>query len=116
MFLDCYKSGKRSKPTKGYAFYRGGAAIRILVALIAVFIMSDALANYRTETTIGREDRKDICTAGDVSDVFGKKGRPIYTCQDPRTANKEKVHCKNSPKQKLPPKITLAELDKACGL
>ena len=90
--------------------------MRILVALMAVFMVSGAVADYRTETTTGREDRKDICTDDDTNDVPGKKARPIYTCKDPKTGKKEKVQCMSPPKQKLPPKITLAELEKACYL
>ena len=90
--------------------------MRILFTLMAVFMVSGAVADYRTETTTGREDRKDICTDDDINDVPGKKARPIYTCKDPKTGQKEKVQCTNPPKQKLPPKITLAELEQACSL
>ena len=90
--------------------------MRILFTLMAVFMVSGAIADYRTETTTGGEDRKDICTDDDINDVPGKKARPIYTCKDPKTGKKEKVQCMNPPKQKLPPKITLAELEQACSL
>ena len=83
------------------------------VAMIAVRIVSGAMAEYRTETAIGLEDRKDICTDDDISDLPGKKAYSTYTCEDPKTDKKEKVQCMNPPKQKLPPKITMAELDDA---
>ena len=89
--------------------------MRILVALIAVFMVSGAVADYRTERQVGWEDRKDICTDDDKNDVPGKKARPTYTCKDLKTGKKEKVQCKNPPKQKLPPKIKRGELEKVCG-
>ena len=91
--------------------------MRILVALIAVFMVSGAVADsYIESTKTGREDRKDICTDDDTNDVPGKKSPPIYTCKDPKTGKTEKVQCMNPPKQKLPDKVTLAELDEACSL
>ena len=92
--------------------------MRILVALIAVFMVSSAVADIYRGTQTGKEDRKDICTGDDddLNDVPGKKAPPIYTCKDPKTGKTEKVQCMNPPKQKLPPKITLAELDEICGI
>ena len=91
--------------------------MRILVALIAVFMVSGAVADsYIESTKTGREDRKDICTDDDKNDVPGKKAPPIYTCKDPKTGKTEKVQCMNPPKQRLPDKVTLAELDEACSL
>ena len=90
--------------------------MRILVALIAVLMVSGAVADYRTERQVGWEDRKDICTDDDKNDVPGKKARPTYTCKDLKTGKKEKVQCKNPPKQKLPPKLSMAQLAEVCGL
>ena len=91
--------------------------MRILVALIAVFMVSGAVADsYIESTKTGREDRKDICTDDDTNDVPGKKAPPIYTCKDLKTGKTEKVQCMNPPKQRLPDKVTLAELDEACSL
>ena len=91
--------------------------MKILVALIAVFMVSGVVADsYIESTKTGREDRKDICTDDDTNDVPGKKAPPIYTCKDPKTGKTEKVQCMNPPKQKLPDKVTLAELDEACSL
>ena len=93
--------------------------MRILIALIAVFVVSGAVADsYTKSTKSGREDRKDICTGDDddLNDVPGKKAPPIYTCKDPKTGKTQKVQCKKPPKQKIPDKVTLAELDEACSL
>ena len=91
--------------------------MRILVALIAVFMVSGAVADsYIESTKTGREDRNHICTDDDTNDVPGKKAPPIYICKDPKTGKTEKVQCMNPPKQKLPDKVTLAELDEACSL
>ena len=65
--------------------------MRILVALIAVFMVSGAVADsYIESTKTGREDRKDICTDDDSNDVPGKKAPPIYTCKDPKLAKPKK--------------------------
>ena len=87
--------------------------MRILVALIAVFMVSSAVADIYRGTQPGTEDRKDICTGDDddLNDVPGKKAPPIYTCKDPKTGKTQKVQCMNPPKQKLPDKVTLTELD-----
>ena len=91
--------------------------MRILVALIAVFMVSGAVADsYIESTKTGREDRKDICTDDDTNDVPGKKAPSIYTCKNPKTGKTEKVQGMNPPMQKLPDKVTLAELDEACSL
>ena len=93
--------------------------MRILIALIVVFVVSGAVADsYIESTKSGREDRKDICTGDDddLNDVPGKKAPPIYTCKDPKTGKPEKVQGMNPPMQKLPDKVTLAELDEACSL
>ena len=42
--------------------------------------------------------------------------RPGFQCKDPKTGKIQKVQCKTRPKQKLPDKVTLAALNKACSL
>ena len=92
--------------------------MRLLATLIAVFMVSSAVADIYRGTQTGKEDRKDICTGDDddLNDVPGKKAPPIYTCKDPKTGKTQKVQCKKPPKQKLPPKLSMAELDEACGI
>ncbi|GIR82533.1 MAG: hypothetical protein CM15mP84_02810 [Cellvibrionales bacterium] len=55
--------------------------MRILIALIVVFVVSGAVADsYIESTKSGREDRKDICTGDDddLNDVPGKKAPDIH--------------------------------------
>ena len=43
--------------------------------------------------------------------------KPVrHTPADLKTGKKEKVQCKNPPKQKLPPKLSMAQLVEVCGL
>ena len=82
--------------------------MRILVALIAVFMVSGAVAQM--PTTIRKAPAATCQVIGEV------QRRPSFQCKDPKTGKTQKVQCKTPPKQKLPDKITLAELDKACSL
>ena len=81
--------------------------MRILVALIAVFMVSGAVAQMppkkpTTNTAV------TVC----ARDLPGNN----YKCTDPKTGKTQMVKCKNPPKQKLPPKLSMAELDQACGI
>ena len=80
--------------------------MRLLATLIAVFMVSDALAQLppkkpTTNTAV------TVC----ASDPAGN-----YKCTDPQNGKTQTVKCKNPPKQKLPPKLPMAELDQACGI
>ena len=88
--------------------------MKLLSALIAVFIVSGAMAQKApsyscTSTGHGTGD----LTGSDRSQV-SQPGQFIFRCKDPKTGRTERVKCKNPPKQKLPPKMTMAELKKAC--
>ena len=93
----------------------GSDLMRLLVTLIAVFMVSGAMAQKKPTTP-----SYDCMNAGSCSFScqFKSKGPsgPIYACKDPKTSKTQKVQCKKPPKQKLPPKITLAELDEICGI
>ena len=84
--------------------------MRILVALIAVFMVSVAVAQM--PTTIRKAPVATCQVIGEV------ERRPIFQCKDPRTGETQKVQCKNPPKQRLsdPDKVTLAELEEVCGI
>ena len=62
-------------------------------------------------------DRAVNFTATSAKCQFKSKGPsgPIYACKDPKTGKTQEVKCKTPPKQKLPPKITLGELEQICG-
>ena len=84
--------------------------MRILVALIAVFMVSAAVAQM--PTTIRKASAATCQVIGEV------ERRPTFQCKDPRTGETQKVECKTLPKQKLsdPDKVTLAELEEVCGI
>ena len=80
--------------------------MRILVALIAVFMVSGAVAQVppkkpTTNTAV------TVCVRDDAG---------LYQCKDPSTGKTQMVKCKNPPKQKLPPKLSMAKLYQACGI
>ena len=84
--------------------------MRILGALIVVFILSSAVAQM--PTTIRKAPAATCQVIGEV------ERRPTFQCKDPRTGETQKVQCKNPPKQRLsdPDKVTLAELEEVCGI
>ena len=80
--------------------------MRILVALIAVFMVSGAVAQMPP-----KKPTTNTAVLVCVKDAAG-----LYQCKDPKTGKTQMVKCKNPPKQKLPPKLSMAELDEACGI
>ena len=97
--------------------------MKLLFALIAVFIVSGAMAQDYDGNDVSFAQKKKpagvqgsvdvICDDG-YSGANHARGAPSWSCKDPKTGRTEKVKCKNPPKQKLPPKMTMAELKKAC--
>ena len=82
--------------------------MRILVALIAVFMVSGAVAQKKpTTTSFGGKDFV-MCN--------GAKAGSTWSCKDPKTGKNQKVQCQTPAKQKLPPKLSMAELDEICGI
>ena len=84
--------------------------MRILVALIAVFMVSGARAQCPITDP--------LCLNQDCEHYAEPGGLPYGTsfmCKDPKTGKTQKVQCKKPPKQKLPPKIKRGELEKVCG-
>ena len=84
--------------------------MRILVALIVVFVVSSAVAQM--PTTIRKAPSTTCQVIGEV------ERRPIFQCNDPKTGETQKVQCKTPPKQQLsdPDKVTLAALEAVCGI
>ncbi len=84
--------------------------MRTLVVLIAVFMVSSAVAQM--PTTIRKAPAATCQVIGEV------ERRPTFQCKDPKTGETQKVQCKTPPQQKLsaPDKVTLAELDEVCGI
>ena len=100
--------------------------MRILVALIAVFMVSGAVAQKKPNTPSYDCTNAGSCSDPTVSDFKCQLKRqgpsgPIYACKDPKTGKTQMLKCKTPPKQIMPPKdrptvMTIAELKKACGL
>ena len=95
--------------------------MKLLFALIAVFIVSGAMAqDYDgNDVQFAQQKKPTGYTDGGnwTCQVIGEvQRRPSFQCKDPKTGKTQKVQCKTPPKQKLPDKVTLAELDKACSL
>ena len=80
--------------------------MRLLATLIAVFIVSGAVAQMPPKKP----------TTSTAVEVCFKDAAGLYQCKDPSTGKTQMVKCKNPPKQKLPPKLSMAELDQACGI
>ena len=95
--------------------------MRLLATLIAVFMVSGAMAQDfdGNDVQFAQQKKPTGYTAG-VNwwcQVIGEvERRPTFQCKDPKTGKAQKVQCKNPPKQKIPDKVTLAELDEACSL
>ena len=82
--------------------------MRILAALIAVCMLSGAVAQKKPAGFHSGSDAPcDPVYAGNAT---------TWSCKDPKTSKTQKVQCKKPPKQKIPDKVTLAELDEACSL
>ena len=100
--------------------------MRILVALIAVFMVSGAVAQKKPNTPSYDCTNAGSCSDPTVSDFKCQLKRqgpsgPIYACKDPKTGKTQMLKCKNPSKSMMPPKdrptvMTMAKLKKACGL
>ena len=95
--------------------------MRILVALIAVFMVSGAMAQDfdGNDVQFAQQKKPTGYTGGGnaTCQVIGEvERRPSFQCTDPKTGKTQKVKCKNPPKQKLPPKLSMAQLAEVCGL
>lgn len=84
--------------------------MRTLVVLIAVFMVSSAVAQM--STTIRKAPAATCQVIGEV------ERRPTFQCKDPKTGETQKIQCKTPLKQKLsdPDEVTLAELEEVCGI
>ena len=84
--------------------------MRILVALIAVFMVSGAVASdHWDDNDDGRLDPNAKCQFRSA----GASG-PIYACKDPNTSKVVSIECKVPPKMKMPQELSGAELQKMC--
>ena len=106
-----FDSGPRA-PDKVFQIsdFRRSERMKIIGALIVVFMVSDAVAQM--PTTIRKAPAATCQVIGEV------ERRPTFQCKDSRTGETQKVQCKTPPKQKLsdPDKVTLAELEEVCGV
>ena len=114
--------------------------MKLLSALIAVFMVSGAVAQPSSSTKVVAQPSSStkVCAKGSVnvscnqgysgggvitcnSDGYVRGAPSSWSCKDPKTGRTEKVKCKKPLKQIMPPKdrptvMTMAKLKKACGL
>ena len=97
--------------------------MRILVALIAVFMVSGAVAQKKPTTPSYDCTSAGTCTDANFKCQFKSKGPsgPIYVCKDPKTGKTQKVECQLSGNnngdihaQKMPKQLSGAELQQLC--
>ena len=86
--------------------------MRILVALIAVFMASGAMAQ-KAPNLIDVQHRDGYRCSAD--------GPKLWSCKNSKTGDALRVRCNNPSKSMMPPKdrptvMTMAKLNKACGL
>ena len=90
--------------------------MRMLVALVAVFMVSGAVAQKKP--TIPSYDCQNAgsCTDANFKCQFKSKrpSGPIYACKDPKTGKVVNIECKVPPKMKMPKELSGAELQKMC--
>ena len=86
--------------------------MRILVAVIAVFMVSGAVAQTKPTTPSYNCTSAGSCTDANFKCQFKSKGPsgPIYACKDPKTGESVSIECKIPPSLKAPAKISLGQL------
>ena len=98
--------------------------MRILVALIAVFMVSGAVGQLERDTSDLDLDGNDLrFTDTNAKCQFRSAGAsgPIYACKDPKTGKTQKVECQLSGTnngdihaQKMPKQLSGVELQQLC--
>ena len=86
--------------------------MRILVALIAVFMVSGAVA--QEDRPNGDSDANDIVLQAKCQFRSAGASGPIYACKDPKTGRVVSIECKVPPTMKMPKELSGAELQKMC--
>ena len=81
--------------------------MRILVALIAVFMVSGAVAQKKPTTPSFSENDLAFCTQ--------VQGGPNWSCKNPKTGKVVSIECKVPPTMKMPKELSGAELQKICS-
>ena len=81
--------------------------MRILVALIAVFMVSGAVAQKKP-TTPSISENIDLWPCAQV------QGGPNWSCKNPKTGKVVSIECKVPPKMKTPKQLSGAELKELC--
>ena len=81
--------------------------MKLLSVLIAVFMVSGAMAQ-KAPNLIDIQHRDGYRCSAD--------GPKLWSCKNAKTGKTQMVKCKSPPKQKLPPKLSMTELDQACGI
>ena len=97
--------------------------MRLLATLIAVFMVSGAVAQTKPTTPSYNCTSAGSCTDANFKCQLKGKGPsgPIYACKDPKTGKTQKVECQLSGNnngdihaQKMPKQLSGAELQQLC--
>ena len=90
--------------------------MRILVALIAVFMVADAVA--QEDRPLGDWDVNDTIIHAKCQFRSAGASGPIYACKDPKTGKVVNIECKLPPKkaQMMPKEIPFTDLADVCAL
>ena len=86
--------------------------MRILVALIAVFMVSGARAQcpITDPLCVSFTNTEAKCQSHYVA-----PSGPVYACNDPKTGKVVNIECKVPPTMKMPKELSGAELQKSYG-
>ena len=91
--------------------------MRILVALITVFMVSGAVAQTKPTANISPEDGdiRFTNTEAKCQSHYVAPSGPVYACKDPKTGKVVNIECKVPPGVKMPKELSGAELQKGYG-
>ena len=92
--------------------------MRILLALIAVFMVSGAVAIEEDRPTGGDQDLNDLVLNARCQFRSAGASGPIYACRDLKTGKVVSIECKVPPNkaQMMPREMSFTELADVCSL
>ena len=88
--------------------------MKFLSALIAVFMLSGAVAQEDRDRPDMDLDGNDLVLQAKCQFRSAGASGPIYACKDPKTSKVVSIECKVPPKMKMPKELSGAELQKMC--
>ena len=91
--------------------------MRLLATLIAVFMVSGAVAQKKPTIPSYNCTSAGSCTDANFKCQFKSKGPsgPIYACKDLKNGKVVIIECKVPPAMKMPKELSGSELQKICS-